>query len=190
MARTRDVIVPPRGYRSREAGLFVAQLDEQSGRLKSDLRGASARELAWQSAPGMNTMGMLLAHIAIVEVFWVQIGPLRRARTSTETVLGMNSDDDGIPLEKGGAPPHGLAGKTRADYVRLLDKARAYTKRALRDLRDADMERMVERTRRDGTRETLNMRWIVYHVLEHLAGHYGQILLLRHAYRVTRDAKG
>jgi hypothetical protein len=26
-------------------------------------------------------------------------------------------------------------------------------------------------------------RWILYHLLEHQAGHYGQILLLRHWYR-------
>jgi hypothetical protein len=27
------------------------------------------------------------------------------------------------------------------------------------------------------------MRWVLYHMLEHFSGHYGQILLLRHQYR-------
>ncbi len=27
------------------------------------------------------------------------------------------------------------------------------------------------------------MRWVLYHMLEHFSGHYGQILLLRHLYR-------
>jgi hypothetical protein len=29
----------------------------------------------------------------------------------------------------------------------------------------------------------VTLRWTLYHMLEHLAGHYGQILLLRHQYR-------
>jgi hypothetical protein len=29
----------------------------------------------------------------------------------------------------------------------------------------------------------VSRRWILYHLLEHQAGHYGQILLLRHQYR-------
>ena len=39
---------------------------------------------------------------------------------------------------------------------------------------------MVVRERKDGTKRILNGRWIYYHVLEHFAGHYGQILLLKH----------
>jgi len=49
------------------------------------------------------------------------------------------------------------------------------------------LERCVVRTRkRDGMRHAQSVRWILYHVLEHQAGHYGQILLLRHQYRDRR----
>ena len=60
----------PTGYHSQEVALFVGMLDDQLRLLTEDTRGLTVEQLAWQPAPGMNTIGMLLAHIAIVEVFW------------------------------------------------------------------------------------------------------------------------
>ena len=186
MAMTRDVLKAPKGYRSREAGLFVAQLDELTQRMKQDTRGLEPRELEWQPAPGMNTIGMLLAHIAVVEVFWIQVGPLGRKRFDFRGVLGIAADDDGLPLPPDGKPPRTLQGKRLAFFDRLVAKARAHTKRVANRLTEADLDREVTRTRRDGTKEAFNLRWVLYHMLEHLAGHYGQILLLRHHYRAAR----
>ena len=39
-------------------------------------------------------------------------------------------------------------------------------------------------SRRDGSVHETTMRWILYHILEHEAGHYGQINLLAHQYRL------
>ena len=66
-------IEPPAGFRSREAALFVAQLDDQSRRLTADTLALTPAALEWQPAPGQNTMGMLLAHIAYWEVFWTRM---------------------------------------------------------------------------------------------------------------------
>ena len=68
-------------------------------------------------------------------------------------------------------------------YLNLIRRARAHTKRALRGFRDADLRRSFVRTRRNGERQRVSVRWILYHVGEHFSGHYGQILLLRHLYR-------
>ena len=183
---TRDILVPPSGYRSREAGLFLAQLDDQSMRLTKDTRGLTAAALGWQPAPGMNTIGMLLAHIAIVEVYWTQVGPLGLTAFETESVLGIGLDDDGLPLAAGGTPPAALKGRELPFFDDLLARARAYAKGAVATLTDADLEREVPRKGRDGTpREILNLRWILYHMLEHEAGHYGQINLLAHQYRLV-----
>jgi len=38
-------------------------------------------------------------------------------------------------------------------------------------------------TRCDGSNATYTVRWVLYHVLEHEAAHYGQIGLIRHQYR-------
>src|SRR6185503_20047743 len=129
--------------------------------------------------------GMLLAHIAIVEVYWIQLGPMARAFECRE-VLGIGEDDDGLPIPAGGAPPETLRGKSLALYDELLARARRNTVVVTQPL--TDLDRHFTRRRRDGSEDQFNVRWVYYHVLEHQAGHYGQILLLRHQYRVAKEA--
>ena len=181
MTLKRDVVEVQPGFASREAGLFIAQLVTLSSYLIEDLADITPAELQWQPAPGMNTIGMLLAHIAIVEVFWFQIGVLG-APESTDPVLGIGGDDDGMPLAAGGAPPAGLAGKSFSFYQDLLDRARAFARRTALSLTDASLDTARERVRKNGDRQQFNVRWVIFHVLEHQAGHYGQILALRHQY--------
>jgi uncharacterized damage-inducible protein DinB len=192
MSHTRDVIVLPSGFRSAEAGLFVAQWDDQSKWLNEDTRGLEPAELEWQAMPGQNTIGMLLAHIALVEVFWTQVGPLGQTMFSFADpllvdVLGIRGEDDGMPMPKGGAPPAALRGKDLAWYDALLAKAREHSTAAVRGLSDDDLLVVRTRTRRDGQQQEINVRWVLYHMLEHFSGHYGQVNLLRHQYR---DAAG
>jgi uncharacterized damage-inducible protein DinB len=187
-ALVQRILEPRPGTASRNAGLFLWQLDDQSRRLTEDTRGATPEELAWQPAPGMNTIGMLLAHIAIVEVYWTQVGPLEITAHETESVIGIGIDDDGMPIPEGGAPPAGLRGRDLAWYEDLLGRARAYSRRAISALGDADLDREITRRRRNGEVHASNMRWILYHMVEHFAGHYGQINLLAHQARIVRGA--
>ena len=175
-------IALPRG-RSREASSFLAQMDDQSRRLLEALRGVTTAELQWQPQRGMNTIGMLLAHIAIVEVFWLQVAMQRASDAALMQVLRSGGDDDGIPMPRTGSPPKALRGRTLGWYTKLLARARTWAKRTVRNWPDTTMERFVLRTRRDGSQSRVSRRWILYHILEHEAGHYGQILLLRHLYR-------
>jgi uncharacterized damage-inducible protein DinB len=181
----RDLSIPTE-FRSREVGLFVAELDDQSRRLARDTRDLTPEELAWQPGPGTNTIGMLLAHIAIAEVYWMQVGPMARSEFDAPGVLGIGPDDDGMPLPAGGPPPATLAGKDLAFFDDLLERARTHTRRHAAPLADADLTRESSRVRDDGSRTTFTVRWVLYHILEHEAGHYGQILLLRHLYRDAR----
>jgi uncharacterized damage-inducible protein DinB len=183
------LIVQPRGYRAAESALYLAQFDELSASLWADLAGMTPAELAWQPGKGSNTAGMLLAHMAIVEVFWIQ----RTARgykgyeeKAFRRVLGLGLDDDGMPVPKGAGPPAVLRGWTLADYRALHRKARTFAKRAARRFTAQELDRVVEVTRRDGKRMRFNVRWVLYHLLEHFAGHFGQVLLLRHLYRDRR----
>ena len=68
----------------------------------------------------------------------------------------------------------------RHDALACGAVARRNTKRLLATVTDESLEKEVVRERKDGTKRILNGRWIYYHVLEHFAGHYGQILLLKH----------
>jgi uncharacterized damage-inducible protein DinB len=179
----RSIIGPLPGFRSREAGTFLSQLDDQLRRLREATRGLSPEDLMWQPEPGMNTIGMLLAHLAVVEVWWTMVVIEENPEGDVRPVLGIGADDDGLPLPENAPPFPFLNGKDLAFFDDLLDRARAYFKRVVKDRPDEDMERTFRRDRPDGTIRELNVRWYYYHVLEHFAGHFGQILLLRHLIR-------
>src|SRR5262245_48194670 len=112
--------------KSRLAGLFLAQLDDQNANLLEDTRGLTPEELAWQPAPGMNTVGMLLAHIALVEVGWIGAAALGLDFFKIDE-LPVSWADSGIPLAAGAPPPEALRGKDLAFYDHVLDRARGFT---------------------------------------------------------------
>jgi uncharacterized damage-inducible protein DinB len=179
-----ETIVLAEGIACRDASLFVAQLDRLTSSLWEDINDATPEELMWQSAPGMNTIGMLLAHIAVVEVWWIDSAVRGLEQSTEQEVLGIGGDDDGMPLPRGKAAPAHLSGKSIGFYDELLVKARAHTHQISTQLTDDDMDREFKRTYRSSPEVyTHNVRWVFYHLLEHLAGHYGQILMLRHMYR-------
>src|SRR5437773_12267807 len=105
-ATSRAIIAPVGSPHAPEVALFLVQMDDQGRRLAEDTRGLTPEELAWQPAPGMNTIGMLLAHIAIVEVYWTSI--LMRIPCDCPGVLGIGEDDEGLPLPAHGPPPAAL----------------------------------------------------------------------------------
>ena len=178
---SRHIEVPRQG--NREAASFLAQLEDQTRRLWLDLRGIRPAELQWQPKRGANTIGMLLAHLAIVEVYWLLIAGERMTHAGVKRVLGIAVDDDGMPAAADALPPAHLQGKPLGYYRKLIARARKFVARSTQQFGDDDMERFVVRRRRDGKRTRHSIRWIHYHVLEHFAGHYGQILLLRHLYK-------
>jgi hypothetical protein len=180
------ILEPAPGMKSKLVGLFVWQLDDQSRQLAQDTRGAMPDELAWQSVPGTNTIGMLLAHIAIVEASWMGRG-LHGVSDLAEGVLPIGREQSGVPLPEGAGPPAFLDGMDLTYFDDLLARARAYTKQELAPLADADLDRRFRRTA-GGVEREMSLGWVLYHILEHQAGHYYQIKLLRHQYGVARGA--
>jgi DinB family protein len=182
----RNQITPLPGFRSPEAAVFLAQLDDQLRLVREATRDLSPEDLAWQPAPGQNTIGMLLAHMAIAEVGWTKVilgGEPPGA--DVDDVLGIHQEDDGMPVAEG-APAYGpLNGKTIGFYDDLLERSRDYLKRLARERPPEDMDREIRRERPDGSVRVLNVRWFYYHILEHFSGHYGQILLLKHLRRAA-----
>src|SRR5262245_21225117 len=67
---TRSALVIPSGYASQEVASFIAQLDDLLERQHDQTRKLTPVDLEWQPAPGMNTIGMLMAHQAVIEVAW------------------------------------------------------------------------------------------------------------------------
>ena len=177
----------PSGYRSGIPARYVWQLDDQTQRLFKALEGATAEELSWQAAPGMNTIGMLLAHLAVAEAHMAAVGVEGRADSDVVGLLGITADDDGLPLPEHGNPPAVLEGRDLAWFRGLVDKARAETVRIARQVTEADLARRIVRPPRpDGGQRAFNVEWMLYHLVEHFCGHSGQILMLRHLYRARQ----
>jgi uncharacterized damage-inducible protein DinB len=180
-----SLLKPAEGFRSREAASFYAQLEDQARILQESIQGITPQELEWQPERGMNTIGMLLAHNAIVDVFWTQLAILGITETDGMPVLGISMDDDGMPLAADAEGPANLKGKPLAFYEDLLSRGRAFVREAWGKVSDADMNKEITRERPDGSRRILSIRWAMYHILEHYAGHRGQVQLLRHMYRAA-----
>ena len=188
MAQVIETFVEaPSDFRSPIAARYVWQMDDQTRRLFTALAGATVEELGWQPAPGMNTIGMLLAHIAVAEAHMAAVGVEGRPDSDLPGLLGISTDDDGLPLPEGGAPPLALQGKDLDWFRMLFDKARAETRRIAAQVSEADLARRIVRPPRpDGGQRVFDVEWMLYHLAEHLSGHFGQILLLRHLYRSGR----
>jgi uncharacterized damage-inducible protein DinB len=159
---------------------FAAMLDDQLTELNRSVAGLPTDELEWQKHPGMNTIGMLLAHLAVVEVFWICVVAAGRNHKAESDIvirntIGIGENDDGLPLAANGMHPASLRGFALDDYARMLTDCRKATHRTLMGMTDDDLtaELVI-----DG--QAISREWILYHVLEHLSGHLGQIRLIRH----------
>jgi hypothetical protein len=174
-----------RGYNSRtqgKVGLFAAQLDDQLTHLRKEVKDLTVKQLEWQLKPGMNTIGMLLAHLSLVEVWWIKIAPNEipwepEGKLLIQKICGI--EDDGLPLSPDGAHPSYLKGFTADKYLRVLAKGRRSIHTELKQWQNKDLDKFF----RDG-KAHLSFAWTLYHVLEHFSGHFGQILLIK---RMMRD---
>jgi hypothetical protein len=180
---TRSALVIPSGYASQEVASFIAQLEDLLKRQRDQTRKLTPADLEWQPAPGMNTIGMLMAHQAIIEAAWTRLGidDVQLDQVRVEEILGIGIKDDGMPLPEDGAPPASLAGKELAFYDDLMTRAREYLKRVAVGVKDSDLTIIRHRTRPNGEPRELEVRWMIHFMVGHFAAHFGQILLLQHA---------
>jgi uncharacterized damage-inducible protein DinB len=187
-ATVQTLVEVPAGYRSTHVARTMWQLDDLTRRLMEATSGMSPAALEWQVAPGVNTIGMLLTHIAVAETHIGAIGLEGKPDSNVPGVLGISMDDEGMPLPPEGRPPAALAGKDLAFFYELLARARENTRRIATQLSDEDLSRQVVRQRPDGSRRVFDVEWVLYHMVEHEAGHLGQLLFLRHLYRAIGPA--
>jgi uncharacterized damage-inducible protein DinB len=162
-------------------GLFAAQFDDQLALLKKEVKSLTVEQLEWQQKPGMNTVGMLLAHLSLVEVWWIKVAPQEigwdaEGKQIVQKTCGI--EDDGLPLAAEGGHPTYLAGFTAERYVAILAKGRRVIHTEMKKWRDKDLDKLYTLGKKQCSRT-----WTLYHVLEHFSGHFGQILLVKHLMR-------
>jgi uncharacterized damage-inducible protein DinB len=183
---SKVTLAVPEGYDPRISPIVsttAAQLDALLATLIRRVGEATTEQLEWQLRPGTNTVGMLLSHLAVVEVYWVEaigcgVESDEEADRIVQGVLGIRMEEDGMPLSEEGTHPPSLAGKTLADYLEMLRRARAATHRTLQSWED----RGLEETRMVDGRE-VSLAWILYHLVEHFSYHLGQIAQLDSLWR-------
>jgi hypothetical protein len=184
MSQPRELILEPDPRcRSQEAGIFLAQLEDLHADLEKAIRDAGVEEIGWQVQPGANTIGMLVTHVALSQVHLVDIGVRMMETSDLQGTLGMDEMADGMPLPPDGMPPAHLTGRTAEELIALLEKARGHAAHFLAGIAEPDLDRRSEREPKSGTRYVFNVRWMLYHMVEHLSAHLGQVQLLRAAYR-------
>lgn len=193
-------LAPPEGFRSAVAATLMAQIDDLNRRALEAAKGLTPDQLAWQPygpAPGVahgatgtgfNTIGMLLAHIAVAQTHITQVGLVGDRDGHVHDVIGITVEDEGMPLAPDAPPSPALAGKDMAFYAELIARAGTFVRGAAATLTDDELAADVVRPPRpDGTVRVFDRRWMLHHIAEHTAGHMGQILLLR---RMLERARG
>jgi len=177
----------PRGYdpkTQKRVGLYAAELDDQLKRLKNNIKGLTVKQLEWQLRPGMNTIGILLAHLALVEVWWIRVAPKEipwgdEAKKIMSKACGI--EDDGIPLAPDAKHTKCIKGFSVDKYTKMLTSVRRGIHREMKTWKDRDLDNPYKL----GKNHSFTRNWTLYHVLEHFAQHFGQILMLKH---MMRDA--
>src|SRR5689334_25110817 len=164
--RIESSIVPAAGYDSPSVALKVAEIADVHAQLRAAMKDLPPAAFGWQTAPRTNTIGMLLAHIALAEVNLTQVILLAEPKGHVQDVLGITVDDDGMPIEDyGGEPPRALAGRDEGFFRALIDKAEAHTFAACRRLREAQLnDEIVRPPRPDGSYRVFDRRWTLHHL--------------------------
>lgn len=183
------ILEPAPRIRSRVAGRFLGQRDDRTRRLTEDTRGAAPEELARQPAPGIDTIGMPMAHGAVVEASRVH-GALHGRLWDRSVDFPVACPEVGVPLAPDRTPPAGLDGKDLTRFDGLLARARERTRRSIADLTDAGRDRRfrVQTPWHAVGRFEGTPGGVLDHVPGHPAGHDDPINLPRHPYRATHGA--
>jgi len=141
---------------------LLSRLREHHNEIENALARLPQEALNWKPEPAMNSMCVLVVHIAGAERFLIG-----------DIVKGESSRRD-RPAE------FKAAGLDAATLMKRLRDSEAYLESVLETLSLADLED-VRRDPRDGSQVPVS--WAVLHALEHTALHNGQIQDLRQLYQ-------
>ncbi len=160
-----------------QLGYWIAAMDDVREDLKKSLKGKLPEaELVWQPYPNVNSIGILILHIAHTEAWWIEemIAGRQLSDEFKKTYL-FSEYGPGRPTPKAPFNPHQW-------YTEKLDKIRTRTRKFWLKYKDHDLDTI--RYQEEGfERIEFSIRWILYHLVEHEAHHRGQIIVLRKIYK-------
>jgi len=137
---------------------LLATLHELHADIEQAIAGLPQEALDWQPGPGMNSIGVLLAHVTGAERYWF-----------SDVLMGEPSHRD----REAEFRAHGLDAPA---WQKRLAESEAYAQKALATLTLPDLE-TLRTFPRDGRKITV--AWSLGHILEHTAIHAGHIQITR-----------
>ena len=145
-------------------------MDSTTKSWKGNLKGISETEFKWQALKGGHSIGMVILHCAMAEYWWIQCVVLgNEIDMKVVNALGYERMDIangvyGTPLRK-----------PKAWYLKQMTDVRRKTKAALKGLKPSHTG--------TGRGNEYTLRWVLHHLVEHEAYHFGQMVLLRELYK-------
>jgi uncharacterized damage-inducible protein DinB len=146
---------------------FLDRFCELHADIEKTVDGTSSEALDWIPGPEMNSIAVLVVHLAGAERYWIGVAlnePPERDREAEFKTQGLS------------------AGDLKADMVSADD----YARQALARLSLADLE-AVRLSPRNA--KTFTVGWCLAHALEHTALHNGHIQLTRQLWEQEKKAK-
>lgn len=166
--RRKLQVEPLDGY-APEIAAWLWAMEATRAKTKHYALGLEQEVVDWPGTAGDgNTIGSLLYHLAIVELGWLLGDTLMRPDLIPEEEFPYEPFTDGRITRVVGVP--------LAEHVARLDRTRATFLRHMRDLPVEEWSRLRDP---EGEDYSLTPAWMVFHLIEHEAGHAAQIAVLR-----------
>lgn len=161
-------VEPMPGYEP-DVGRWLWALQDVRRRTLETVEGIDQRLLDW-SGNDENAIGTLLYHIALIEMDWLYADLL--CRPFPEHVIAEFPQDHRLP--DGRLTP--MTGVPLTKHLARLQRTRAWF---LRELEGMTLHEWRRLRAPEGADYQATPEWIVYHLIEHEAGHAYQISQMR-----------
>lgn len=136
---------------------YLNCLEELHAHMQAAITGLPPEALDWSPGPEMNSLAVLATHVAGSERYWVG------------EVAG------GDPAHRDRPAEFRMHGQDEAGLLAQLETSLAHSRATLAKLTLADLER----THPAGDRGEVSLAWALFHNLEHIGTHLGQMQLTR-----------
>lgn len=169
--------VPLPGY-PEPYGLLCAILQDATIDWRSEIHEDLGPEITtWRPRPGGQSIGAIILHMIIAEVFWFEQFALDRVISAEDKELLKWNE---IDVDEGHWPD--VPSQPLSWYFALHDRFRARTLEAVKSWPAADF--LKDRAGEDWK---YSMRWVLGHVVQHEAYHGGQIVMLYDLWKHRND---
>jgi len=152
-----------------EIGVWLWAMEEARANTKSSITGLEQNIIDWAGPDGKeNSIGSLLYHIAEIEMAWLYFDILLQRKQYPKNLFPIEPFTDGHLTH--------IENISLKEHIERLDSSRTIFLEALKNITIADWS--VLRSP-EGDDYSVSPAWAVFHLVEHEAGHNGQIAIMK-----------